>query len=83
MLNIGDMLKIPMICSAHNHETKPSPGGKKGLQGDEKERAECMVLSEINRAVSTKDNTALELQQKVVALPYGPKLVPAPNDIES
>lgn len=83
VLNIGDVLKIPVKCYTHVHETKPPPGKKLSWEETNKRERTVFVMSETNRVASAKDDTALEPQQIVDAFPYGPNLVPAPNDIES
>lgn len=82
-LNIADVLKIPVKRFSFVNEAKHPVGKKISWESSISENQTVSVLVETQRVASTKDDSPLEPNQIVNAYPYGPELVPEPNEVDT
>lgn len=83
ILNIADMLRIPVKRYSYVNEAKPTNGKIISWKSSCQQDKMVSVLKETQRVASTKDGTSLEKDDIVNAYPYGPELVPEQNEVDT
>lgn len=83
VLNIADMLKIPVKRYSYASEASHPSGKKISWDTSCKRNKPVYVLTETQRVASTKDDSPLPPEEIVNAYPYGPELVPEQTEVDS
>lgn len=83
VLNIANTIKIPVKRFSYVLEAKHPSGKKISWKASLKRNSPVSVMADTQRVASAKDDTPLQLEEIVKAYPYGPELVPEPNQADS
>lgn len=82
-LNIADIVRIPVKTYSFVNEAKQVAGKKISWDASVAKRTEVGVEVFTQHVASTKDDSPLSPEDLVDAYPYGPELVPEPNEVDT
>lgn len=83
VLNIADMIKIPVKRFSFVAEAKPPTAKKVSWAASCKRNQPVSVHVETQRVASAKDDSPLQEEEIVNAYPYGPDLVPEATEVDT